>query len=467
MFHINWGWDGMSNGYFLLNVLNPDAQGTGSASEAYGYIYDQYVVCGIEPGEGEGEFALTASHVALNDAVTTRTSSSANFKATVTGRFWNYTERTLSVSFGWGLYDGETLLSILDNSGGNLTSGYYFSTNNRELSFGRNITSGTYRIVPIYSERGANNWRPCKGADVNYIEVTIDGNNCTVIGYGTAGERNYTLNGITYDGSLHHGRPVDLALNLTNDGYSQSDLLYMFVNDSFYSTGFVGLEHGETGDVTFRYLPSTPGDYTFKFSFNEDGSNPLCYTTLTITEMPAVYLYGTYEVLNLNDEDNSIINDNKFRLKLSITNYSPEAVYGDDITVKLYRRTTESTGSNVQVMNKSIYLYPYETCEVEFDLEKVTDGWDYFAAATYYSSGQQYRLCTTSFYTIVFPEEPEIMIGDVNGDGFVTIGDVTTLIDYLLGSNIQINIAAADVNGNNEISISDVTALIDKLLGGN
>ena len=24
MFHINWGWNGLSNGYFLLNVLDPD-----------------------------------------------------------------------------------------------------------------------------------------------------------------------------------------------------------------------------------------------------------------------------------------------------------------------------------------------------------------------------------------------------------------------------------------------------------
>ena len=60
LFHINWGWDGMSNGYYLLNVLNPDAQGTGIASEAYSYIYDQYIICNIDPGEGESVFALTA-----------------------------------------------------------------------------------------------------------------------------------------------------------------------------------------------------------------------------------------------------------------------------------------------------------------------------------------------------------------------------------------------------------------------
>ena len=57
--------------------------------------------------------------------------------------------------------------------------------------------------------------------------------------------------------------------------------------------------------------------------------------------------------------------------------------------------------------------------------------------------------------------------GDVNGDGEVSIADVTALIDYLLGSeNDQINEDAADVNNDGEVTIGDVTALIDLLLGG-
>ena len=62
----------------------------------------------------------------------------------------------------------------------------------------------------------------------------------------------------------------------------------------------------------------------------------------------------------------------------------------------------------------------------------------------------------------------ELLIGDVNCSGSVTIADVTTLIDYLLGSNPQpFNRDAADVNGDSGISIADVTRLIDNLLGGN
>ena len=64
----------------------------------------------------------------------------------------------------------------------------------------------------------------------------------------------------------------------------------------------------------------------------------------------------------------------------------------------------------------------------------------------------------------VTPPTPEYELGDVNGDGSVNITDVTTLIDYLLGSTTDIILEAADVNQMDGINISDVTALIDMLL---
>ena len=65
---------------------------------------------------------------------------------------------------------------------------------------------------------------------------------------------------------------------------------------------------------------------------------------------------------------------------------------------------------------------------------------------------------------------PAIMFGDVNRDGFVSISDVTTLIDHLLSSDLEESDSfspdAADINEDGSISISDVSALIDKLLAG-
>ena len=58
--------------------------------------------------------------------------------------------------------------------------------------------------------------------------------------------------------------------------------------------------------------------------------------------------------------------------------------------------------------------------------------------------------------------------GDMNSDGFINIGDVTSLIDYLLnGDSSQLSTKNADINGDGHINISDVTALIDALLQSN
>ncbi|MBQ1737599.1 MAG: dockerin type I repeat-containing protein, partial [Muribaculaceae bacterium] len=55
--------------------------------------------------------------------------------------------------------------------------------------------------------------------------------------------------------------------------------------------------------------------------------------------------------------------------------------------------------------------------------------------------------------------------GDVNGDGTISITDVTSLIDYLLNDGgSAVDPSAADVDGDHTVSITDVTALIDLLL---
>ena len=58
--------------------------------------------------------------------------------------------------------------------------------------------------------------------------------------------------------------------------------------------------------------------------------------------------------------------------------------------------------------------------------------------------------------------------GDANGDGQVSISDVTALIDQLLGNQADaFDPINADVNGDGSMDIKDVTVLIDMLLSGN
>lgn len=63
-------------------------------------------------------------------------------------------------------------------------------------------------------------------------------------------------------------------------------------------------------------------------------------------------------------------------------------------------------------------------------------------------------------------EKLDYIIGDVSGDGRLTISDVTLLIDLLLYGDMNGN-AAADVNRDGIVNLSDLTALIDLLQGIN
>ena len=68
------------------------------------------------------------------------------------------------------------------------------------------------------------------------------------------------------------------------------------------------------------------------------------------------------------------------------------------------------------------------------------------------------------FGTIVEMDPEPGMNGDVNGDGKLSIGDVTDLIQMLLEGSSS---TGADVDGNGKVNIADVTALINKLLSKN
>ena len=67
-------------------------------------------------------------------------------------------------------------------------------------------------------------------------------------------------------------------------------------------------------------------------------------------------------------------------------------------------------------------------------------------------------------YPIMVKEHSVYPVGDVNGDGEVTIADVNMLIDIILGAD-DISEGRSDVNGDGEVGIADVNSVIDIILG--
>lgn len=84
----------------------------------------------------------------------------------------------------------------------------------------------------------------------------------------------------------------------------------------------------------------------------------------------------------------------------------------------------------------------------------------YAAEATTGSLSHIYKKVTTT---------PPTLLGDVNGDGSITIADVTALVNIILGKDdvepYKYNHEVADVNDDGHITIADVTALVNIILG--
>ena len=70
-YHINWGWSGTSDGYFLLTALDPDQQGTGGSSS--GYNQNQAALINAQPKSSSPSNPVLATSISLNKTSATVT----------------------------------------------------------------------------------------------------------------------------------------------------------------------------------------------------------------------------------------------------------------------------------------------------------------------------------------------------------------------------------------------------------
>ena len=446
LFHINWGWGGSGNGYYLLNVLS------------HSFIFSQNAILGIRPDDGSaGVFEINCSAMGVLDYTSTRRLDSNEFTITLSALFENYTSSEIECSLGWALYhEGVyrgTLKSFVTTLWPEPGSGYPFLG---VFKFGASYGDGNYRLVPVFSKPGAHNWLPCLGSDNNYIEFTIDGDSCVVYTHGTGGRLDYRLNSVSTKGLKYCSNPIEITLNLTNNGFSNNVKANLFEDGYYVTSAFVGLSPGETGDINFIYKPTEPGEHKLTFSFYSDGSNPVGEHILTINEKPNLPL--TFQVFNATDS--RIINDNMFRVKLFIANDGQSVFQGNIMVELIDYNDTEKLA--VQEKSQFITLEPNASTTLSFELENVVDGGKYGVIAYISGESDKIFLKRSNVYTIVFPDNPQTIAGDVNGDGVVNISDINALIEEILSGAYT---AAGDVNNDKDVNISDINAIISIILG--
>lgn len=145
VFHINWGWSGMSNGYFLLTNLNPDATGTG-ADDGDNFSYLIHLLCGLKPEDGHDE----APSITFGSMSLSKTSINTGSKVAI---------KVLSlINVSTFDIDGTVNAFLVGEDGQEYNLGEFFATNStwnsldgysmksKSMLIPESVPAGTYKV---------------------------------------------------------------------------------------------------------------------------------------------------------------------------------------------------------------------------------------------------------------------------------------------------------------------------------
>ncbi len=284
LFHVNWGWGGLSDGYFVLSVMNPNNNsGIGASSSDDGYSYAQELVYGI----GNGTADEVGAQLSFSDF---------NIEGDILGfTIYNFSGMTNNFDFGIGQIDDEGQISYpvsvknnvgLRQSEGIKVSNYMINYEHLGLT-----APGTYKLVGISRVSDSDTWLTQMNPWRNYIEVVV-GEDMSV---------ELTIMPLpavlqAADVSLRGNRLADqeqtLSVTIQNEGEEFYGRLFLFAsqNDSnkgkSISWSGVTIESGATTTVEFSFTPTSSGKWYLWVTTDEPGTNVIATHETDISNDP-------------------------------------------------------------------------------------------------------------------------------------------------------------------------------------
>lgn len=282
-FHYNWGWGGMSDGYFRSSILEPEYLGIGSGLGAYNFM--QSMLTNIQPPTPNSTHMAGLQLAKPFKAATDSTNRDA--QTTVTASFYNYGMRN---------FTGEAALLLCDENGQTVEVLATKSLNNiRELEGGTQgtdfnfiipatVKDGTYRLYLSHKENNATEYTKMRTpvTTPNYLLVTVEE---TVVKYAQpafAAKLSLTEKPEVV-GQLYNGRRGKFRLTVRNDGEEFYSYLGILMQSS---SSFMEKERQYVGVILTRI----PKGETRTFTYSTDN-----------IEVPATF----YDVVAVCDHSNS------------------------------------------------------------------------------------------------------------------------------------------------------------------
>lgn len=293
MYHINWGWGGVSDAYFLLSLLNPDDQGIGGFPGEDGYSVWQSAIIGIQKAtQAYDGIRLELDQINSNSTQASRTSNTQDFVVTANVSLSTEDESLIGNKYdvAMGLYQGNNLLQItaLSSSSAEIKKRFGniqpISFNNKQMVIPHTLADGTYQLRVLQRRSGTTEWLKTQWAECIYIRLTISGDKMTiqnVLNYTAMADNLTTLkvNSVTVNGKKRAQSPLELMLNITNTGTYNTGIVNLIYSSSpgfetktegitteMVSRIGVNLDPGKTDNIPMHYTPATAGTYYFRIT---------------------------------------------------------------------------------------------------------------------------------------------------------------------------------------------------------
>ena len=283
-FHMNWGWGGNCDGYFLLSVLQPWERGIGKRSTLDGFSFGQDVVYGIQPPVANNAdycMSLEGQHLGGDGArLSTKTYSRTNSTEDFTGisifyDVWNYYYGSHTFDIALQLQDGsgnvKATLSSAETS--ELTWNNHYSTTSN-VSIPSTVADGTYYIKVMTRLHGEANWQECYDGDAYKMTATIAGNQLT-INVPIPGNVFPATATLSVAGDKLYGHEQTVTASITGGTGSYNGDVVLRVNDQAIMGKVLNIGAGENVEVEYSFIPNRAGSNTLKLWDKRSGGTQI------------------------------------------------------------------------------------------------------------------------------------------------------------------------------------------------
>ena len=182
--HINWGWSGISDGYFSIDDMDPYSLGTGGGSGGFNNDQTAIILTPCTSGTPTSNQIPLAIYEDSNGYFKANSTSWNKGDSFITSicQIWNQSDDKYTGEVASGIFtlDGTLVAQSSSKKITNLGSFYIISSvyNHDLTSQVKALTDGEYRIKPISKISGASEW-VCMST-LFYVDIVVEGNKVTV-----------------------------------------------------------------------------------------------------------------------------------------------------------------------------------------------------------------------------------------------------------------------------------------------